>query len=161
MHTWKRKIIITTSAWTILFFLGTISRLCADTWVDATFHFHDEARVLAQTLKNSMRVAQAPAIVDIKPVYQVGDVREFFAFDVRNRDQYSLNASCQAVSDKAYIFVEEGKTVSFERIESLLNAFDRIYNTITDQFGPSPDSIDNDPRIYLLLLDIVADIQVD
>ena len=161
MHTWKRKIIITTSAWTILFFLGTISRLCADTWVDATFHFHDEARVLAQTLKNSMRVAQAPAIVDIKPVYQVGDVREFFAFDVRNRDQYSLNASCQAVSDKAYIFVEEGKTVSFERIESLLNAFDRIYDAITDQFGPSPDSIDNDPRIYLLLLDIIADIQVD
>jgi hypothetical protein len=136
---------------------ATGARVYADVWVDGTPHFHENAILLARILGNNDRAILAPALADDFPpaVYKVGDKRDFYATNISTGAQYSLTAFCHAVSDRAYIFVEDGRTASSGKINSLLAAFDRIYDTITGHYGPPPDSVDGDPRVYILLMDII------
>ncbi len=161
MNGWKGiiKIAILTS---LILLVGNIeNQVYAYAWIDGTPFFHEESRSLAQTLGHNTGVMRMPALVDRPPAYKMGDEREFYAINIRNSTQYLLQASCRGVRDKAYIFVENGRSAAPDKITSLLAAFDGIYDTITEQFGPPPDSIDDDPRIYLLLLDIIDAAQAD
>lgn len=159
MSRWKYKIAVLT--WSILFISGISNSLYADAWIDGTPYFHEEGRLLAQTLGHNNTAMLAPSLNarPVSPAYKVGDERDFYAVNVLNNIQYSLTASLRAVSDRAYIFVENNRSVPANKIKALLASFDRIYQGITDSFGPPPDSIDGDSRIYLLIMDIAGGAQ--
>ncbi len=134
----------------------------ADAWLDGTPQMYEQARFLSQVLGHEDGVSLAPAIADISPaVYELGDKRDFYATNMISGKQYSLEASARAISDSAYIFVEAGRPVASSKIKSLLTSFDGIYSSLTKQFGSPPDSIDRDPRIYVLLMDILDTPQAD
>ena len=159
MRKWKYKIAILT--WSILFISGISNPLYADAWIDGTPYFHEEGRLLAQTLGHNNRFMLAPSL-DARlgsPAYKVGDERDFYAVNILNNIQYSLTASLRAVSDRAYIFVENDRSVAADKIKALLTSFDGIYQGIADSFGSPPDSIDGDSRIYLLIMDIAGGAQ--
>jgi len=161
MNGWRCEVTVAILTWIILLVPDTGSRAYAHVWLDGTPYFHEEARSLAQVLGHGDGVMRAPSLVDIAPAYKVGDERSFYAVNMRNGSQYSLTASCRAISDKAYIFVENGRSAASDKVKSLLAAFDGIYDTITGQFGPPPDSIDGDPRIYILLMDVIDSDRAD
>ena len=50
--------------------------------------------------------------------------------------------------------MESGRAAADKKIKLLLNSFDEIYDEITDQFGPPPDSVDEDPRVHIIIMDI-------
>lgn len=140
----------------IFYSLLFVGQVYSDDWIDSNPYLREEAIFLNQVLAQDegLRLAPALADVDTPPAYKIGDKREFYALDMRTTDQYELSASVRGISDKAYIFVEEGRSVTTAKANSLLKAFDRIYDTITKHFGPAPDSVDRDPRIYILILNI-------
>jgi hypothetical protein len=115
------------------------------------------------------RIDAAPggvAAADQRPL--LGEQRKFYATDfARFGTPYSLNATCRAVGEFCYIFVEDEQwqrgTVTHTGVVRLRRAFDEstpgdpargIYELETQNLGPPPDEIDQDPRIYILILDI-------
>ena len=163
MSGWKCTITAIILTWSVLLVPDIGCRAYADSWTDGTPYLHEEARFLAQVLGHDDATMRAPSLAapSRAAAYKVGDEREFYAIDLRSDAQYSLKASVRAVSDKAYIFVETGRPAASSKIKPLLDSFDGIYNAITEQFGPPPDSIDGDPRIYLLILDVVDGAQAN
>jgi hypothetical protein len=125
-------------------------------WIDGTPRFHDESVQLLKLAKFGNKPILAPsttaAIPD--PAYKVGDTKQFYATNAKTNTQYLLTATLSAVSDKAYIFVENGDSVSADNINSLLTSFADTYDKLTKQFGNPPNRFSNDPRIYLLILNI-------
>ena len=124
-------------------------------WVDGSPELNEQARFLNQVLGQDVGAMLAPAAGVVEPAYKLGDKRNFYALNMGSNKQYKLEASARAISDRAYIFVESGITVATSKINSLSASFDKIYDTITEAFGNPPDSIDKDPRIYILILDIL------
>ena len=161
----RRSYIITAIilTWSVLLLPATASRVYAYAWIDGTPYLYEEAQFLAEVLGHEDMAMRAPLAGDKigTPVHEIGDVQKFYAINMLSKAQYSLEASCYAISDNAYVFVEKGRPAASSKIKSLLVSFDGIYDTITQQFGPPPDSIDNDPRIYLLIMDIVDGAQVN
>ena len=159
---WKFAVIAVILFWSVTFAPESGGRVYADAWLDGTPELYEQARFLNQVLGHDDGVRLAPALADVSsPSYEVGDKRRFYAIDMRSSDQYTLEASARAVSSKAYIFVENGRPAASNKVRSLLTSFDKIYDTITQQFGPPPDSIDRDPRIYILIMDILDRPQAD
>jgi hypothetical protein len=139
----------------ILIFTNTIYAY-QDTWIDGTPLLYEEAQSIARALGTGNQNLLAPALEINKPaVFNVGDMKDFFALNMQKMTQYTLKATLRAVSDKAYIFVEDGRLVNDNKINSLLESFDKIYDAIIEKFGPIPEGVDGDPRIYLLIMDIV------
>ena len=134
-----------------------------DNWVDGTPFLHEEGRRLAEILGHEDEALLAPAIAAkaAAPAYDIGDEKIFYAFNMSTNRQYTISASLRLVSDMAYIFVENGRSVANSKIDSLSSSFGNIYDKISGQFGPPPDSIDGDPRIYLLIMDIADGEPVD
>lgn len=106
--------------------------------------------------------------------FDVGDpltVRVFNFGAVPGTDPYYLTTTtCRLKGEHCYIFVEdviwEGSRVTPAALTSLTRAFDRstprypdrgIYSVGTEIFGPPPDA-DGDPRIVIVLLDIMDNI---
>jgi hypothetical protein len=82
-------------------------------------------------------------------------------------------ATCRAIGKHSYVFVEDSLwgrpgIVTQNEIEDLLVAFDStttnesidstkgIFDILTEAFGPVPDEIDHDPKIYILYLATTA-----
>ncbi|MDE2997510.1 MAG: hypothetical protein OXU79_00355 [Gemmatimonadota bacterium] len=103
--------------------------------------------------------------------FDVGDaltVRVFNFGAVPGTDPYYLTTTtCRLKGERCYIFVEDviwgGSRVTPAALTSLTRAFDRstprypdrgIYSIDTEIFGPPPDA-DGDPRIVIVLLDIM------
>ncbi|RKY03813.1 hypothetical protein DRP77_05385, partial [Candidatus Poribacteria bacterium] len=128
----------------------------ADAWVDGTPWAFEIYRRL-QPLPPLPSAPKAPP--------KLGERREFFAIDFRMRRQYVVSATLRGVGRHCYIFVEDSqwsRAVTLLAVETLKEAFEEragkgtgrgIYEIVTDAFGDPPD-IDNDPHIYILLLDI-------
>lgn len=112
-------------------------------------------------------------VVLSKPVARptVGSKRSFWTFKwsatPSTEDFYQVPATCRAVGEHAYVFVEDVQwdrgRVEQKDVDRMVAVFDRstpadpnrgIYQTDTEAFGPPPD-VDRDPNIYILLLDIV------
>ena len=99
---------------------------------------------------------------------QVGDQKKFYAVDfARSGVPYLTSATCRAVGKFCYIFVEDKQwdsgVVTHTGVVKLKRAFDEstpadpargIYKLETEDLGPAPDEIDQDPKIYILILDI-------
>jgi len=101
--------------------------------------------------------------------FRVGDPLTVpaFSFVLIGGGLYTTTTTCRYVGEHAYIFVEDevwgGPRVDQARIDDLGEAFDRstprdpnrgIFDIDTDVFGDPPD-VDGDPRIIILLLDIL------
>ena len=125
---------------------------------------------LANTTAFSQTSPQAATV-------SVGDTMTFWVY----QSSYfyvgynKIEAICRAVGEKCYIFVEKTRwnfgDVDSSDVATILFAFDNatvavdstapgvlastagIYDKVTSVFGQPPD-FDNDPRIYILLLDV-------
>ncbi|MCF6270223.1 MAG: T9SS type A sorting domain-containing protein [Melioribacteraceae bacterium] len=94
----------------------------------------------------------------------VGDTLEFWVF---KHPWAKIKAVCKAVGENSYIFVETGMWdagfvdsidianvhKSFEE-QTLRDSTKGIYETIIENFGPAPNSLDGDPKIYILFYDM-------
>ncbi|HEY5615726.1 MAG TPA: T9SS type A sorting domain-containing protein [Bacteroidota bacterium] len=80
--------------------------------------------------------------------------------------EYLVPSTCQAVGDNCYVFVENslwGNRVTQAAVDSILAAWEErtpadptkgIYRIDTETFGDPPNTLDNDPKIVILILDI-------
>ena len=131
-------------------------------WIDGTCNLIDRANRMIPVIDDSTMLAPA------QQSPQVGDQRKFYAVDFsRSGRSYFTNATCRAVGEFCYIFVENSqweKTVTNTGVAKLRRAFDEstpanaskgIYELETENLGLPPDEIDLDPKIYILILDIL------
>ena len=100
-----------------------------------------------------------------KRVLKIGDQIPFYGIDFRNYNQYRTKATLRSVGNFCYIFVEDSQwklTVTAKAVRNLIRVFEQrtlsdrnrgIYQIETQAFG-QPPNVDNDDRIYILLLDI-------
>ncbi|MEK7397098.1 MAG: hypothetical protein AAB116_09195 [Candidatus Poribacteria bacterium] len=139
---------------TVILSVGSFNYGYAQGWIDGTPLFHDDAMSILKAVGRNPRPTLAPP-ANINPAFQVGDLKKFYALNIPNNKQYTLDSSCLEVSDKAYIFVEKGTEIAQDRLNSLAESFAKIYDEETKQFGPPPNTVSNDPRVYLLILDII------
>jgi hypothetical protein len=98
--------------------------------------------------------------------FNVGDKKSWYATNTKTNDRYTLNSTCRAVGDYCYIFVEDKiwqKNVDEASVERVKETFDKktpadpnkgVYSLLVDTFG-EPPNIDGDPKIIILILDIV------
>jgi len=140
----------------VLFVPDAFSQSLSDSWIDGTPRLYEESQFLLNAVGTDNQAMLAPPLVAIRnPAFAVGDIKKFYAIDMQNNSQYLLDASLYAVSDSAYIFVEKDNPVPADKIKTLLNSFDGVYKEVTNNFGEPPNAIDNDSRIYILVMDIV------
>jgi len=85
-----------------------------------------------------------------------GPTTGFWATDFTTAQYYRINTTKVAEGVHCYIYLEQGQSVSQATINAIVHEFDtKIYPTDTATFGSEPNpGIDNDPKIYILLLDI-------
>lgn len=106
----------------------------------------------------------------IEPLeYHVGDPKDFYAYDMTKNIFYLVSSSCQAATEKTYIFVEnsewDNESVTQNAIDNFIRAFEKatpptsvdstkgIFTLDSTYFG-QPSDIDNDSHITILILDI-------
>jgi len=138
-----------------------------DTWIDGTHDLIARTHRLVDVSGQAELAPARAAAQELRP--QVGDQRKFFAIDfARSGAPYSVNATCRAVGKFCYIFVDDEEwergSVTHTGVVKLKRAFDEstpgdpsrgIYELETEYLGPTPDEIDQDPKIYILALDIL------
>ena len=105
----------------------------------------------------------------VQQPFQVGDplTVSAFSFKLIGGGHYQTTTTCRFVGENCYVFVEDEvwgtSHVSQPAIDDLAAAFDDasnadpargIYDITTALFGPTPD-IDGDPRVLIVLLDIL------
>jgi len=102
--------------------------------------------------------------------FQVGDTRAWWATDLVLDEEYQVPSTCRAVGQHCYIFVEDALwesggngRVTQAAVDSVKDVFDErtpadptkgIYQIVVETFGDPPD-VDSDPRIIILILDII------
>ena len=98
--------------------------------------------------------------------FVVGDTKFWSAYNYTTQKDYSVHSTCRAVGKHCYVFVADdvwGNTVDSGAVAAVVNDFDNktpadpnkgVYQTDVDTFGEPPD-VDNDPRIIILILDII------
>jgi hypothetical protein len=95
-----------------------------------------------------------------------GSTMSWLAYNFTNQTEYSVSSKCKAVGTNCYVFVADdvwGTYVDSAAVLSVVNDFDNktpanpnkgIFQTDVDTFGEPPD-VDNDPKIIILILDII------
>lgn len=99
--------------------------------------------------------------------HEPGDTINFWSIDYSGEVPvfYLTPATCRFVGERTYIFVEDsqwGVNYDQDAVDVLAAALEDstpsgqggIVETVTGVFGEPPDAIDNDPKIYFLVLDI-------
>ncbi|MBX3007199.1 MAG: T9SS type A sorting domain-containing protein [Melioribacteraceae bacterium] len=98
--------------------------------------------------------------------FNVGSTKSWWASKFTDNTFYQVPSTCRAVGTNCYIFVADdmwGNRVTAEGVEAVRKAFDQstpanpnkgVYQNNVEAFGNPPD-IDNDPRIIILILDIL------
>lgn len=86
----------------------------------------------------------------------VQETRTFWATDMTADTGYQVQADKVGEGTRCYVYLERGRTVAQATIASVVAEFDtRIYPADTGVFGGEPNpGIDNDAKIFILLLDI-------
>ena len=82
----------------------------------------------------------------------------FWAINTKTDTMYSLKADLIGEGEHCYIYLERnGRKTSAPDVPSIIHQFDNvIYPKLRAAYGEEPD-VDNDPKVYLLLLDIIDD----
>jgi hypothetical protein len=101
-----------------------------------------------------------------RPSPAVGDTMTFWAWDltVMPPPWIQVPATCRAVGEYCYVFVADDQwnvNMDATDVAEVVLRFDQatladptrgIYETDTEAFGPPPDTIDNDPKIYIFYM---------
>lgn len=93
-----------------------------------------------------------PRLASPQPPGQVGRRDVFYINDQAARKYFTVTATLQLITPHAYFYVEDGATVSQERLKQVGDAFEsKIYPTVHTFFGTEwTPGIDNDPHITIL-----------
>jgi len=70
-------------------------------------------------------------------------------------EQRIINAVCIEIGEQCYFFVDTEVTnqPTAQQIESLVSIYDTSFVPgLTQLYGPVPDEFDNDPRIFILIM---------
>ncbi|MDA0747606.1 MAG: hypothetical protein O2954_13880, partial [bacterium] len=99
--------------------------------------------------------------------FKVGDPLTVPAYSFSDGLHYQTTTTCRVVGESCYIFVEDDiwgtSRVTQAALNALVTAFDHstprytdrgIFSVDTQVFGPPPN-VDNDPRILIVVLDIL------
>ncbi len=127
--------------------------------VDGTFHFPEIQQM--DRRHDPLMMPSGPLAGKDEP-HEVGDVINFWAMDESGPVPmfYLTSATCRFAGDLSYIFVEDTQwDVNFDQsaVDSLaaaLEGADGITATDAKYFGDIPDLMDNDQRVYYLILNI-------
>jgi len=125
----------------------------------ATPLFQKHKVALGQAVDRS--VPQQPTVKRDTPT--VGDTTSFWAWDltVMPPAWIMVPATCRAVGEYCYVFVADDQwnvNMDSTDVALVVEKFDHstpgdstrgIYEIDTDTFGPAPDELDNDPKIYI------------
>ncbi len=128
---------------------------------------------LLQTQMQELAAAQSANQARIAPLqkqtawnFSVGTTRDWWATSLVTYTEYVVNSTCRAVGMHCYVFVEDsmwGSRVTQEAVDAIVTAFDAktptdstkgIYELSVEYFGSPPD-VDSDPRIIILVLNIL------
>ena len=127
--------------------------------VDGTFHYPE---IQQMDLRHDPTNTPNGRIYTRDDGHQVGDVINFWAMDESGPIPmfYLTSATCRHAGELSYIFVENTQwEVNFNQaaVDSLATALEGDNGIVaTDEryFGDIPDLMDDDPRVYFLVLDI-------
>ncbi len=83
-------------------------------------------------------------------------ITEFWAYNFGNDSYYLVSATRAGEGNHCVVYLEQGQSVDQNKINSIISQFDNtIYPNETSAFGSEPNpGIDNNPKIFILLLDI-------
>ena len=84
----------------------------------------------------------------------LGQVKQFWAQRVDTGQSYQVSATLRRVTTHGYIYVDNLRPTSESALTAMALNWDHIYTTVTQIFGDIPD-VDGDPRVTILLLDIL------
>lgn len=86
----------------------------------------------------------------------LGQQTTFWAYDFQTGTYYQFTATLQRIGVHAYVYVENGQSISGTVLDNIVTEFDNtIYASNTTIFGNEPNpGIDGDTRITILLLNI-------
>ena len=127
--------------------------------VDGTFHFPE---IQQMDLRHDPANEPTGLLAGKDDAHEVGDVINFWAMDQSAPVPmfYLTSATCRFAGELSYIFVEDTQWgINFDQsaVDSLsaaLEGSEGITATDAKYFGDIPDLIDNDPRVYYLILNI-------
>jgi hypothetical protein len=80
----------------------------------------------------------------------------FWAVNFTTTGYYVVNAAKVGEGVNCYVYLENGQTASQSAINAIITQFDTaIYTNLNTNFGSEPNpGIDNDPKIYIVLLNV-------
>ena len=127
--------------------------------VDGTFHFPE---IQQMDLRHDPAFEPTGPIAGVDGEHNVGDVLNFWAMDESGLIPmfYLTSATCRFSGELTYIFVEDAEwDINFNQdaVDSLAAALEGengIMATDAKYFGEIPDLIDDDPKVYYLVLNI-------
>lgn len=144
---------------------GAINSLAySNSWIDGTPDLIQRMQYL-----KPLGTKAPPFLAPDKNPPVVGEQKKFTAINFSGAPRpYIVDATCRAVGDRCYIFVEDkqwdNESVTYNSVLQLKRAFDEstpadptkgIYELQSKNLGVPPDEIDRDPKIYILVLDIL------
>lgn len=128
--------------------------------------------LIQQELELQKYRAQHPELFEVQSLrktawsFTVGSVHAWYADNLTNNNRYLVPSTCRAVGTNCYVFVENtswGTRVTQAAVDSVVAAFDLrtpnnpsqgIFDRCVEVFGNPPD-VDGDPKVIILLLDII------
>ncbi|PIE51894.1 hypothetical protein CSA37_09630 [Candidatus Fermentibacteria bacterium] len=142
-----------------VFYLLSILVSAGEMGISGTFHYPE---IQQMDLRHDPANEPSGPLASTDGDHQVGDVVNFWAMDESGPVPtfYLTSATCRFVGEQTYIFVEDaqwGINYNQDNVDVLaaeLEGDDGIVATDAEYFGDIPDLIDNDPKVYFLVLDI-------
>jgi len=137
-----------------------------------SYPIHGSDLLWKQELEVQKFIAQHPEALKSNALHKaawpfgLGSTRSWYADNIKTGTRYPVPSTCKKVGPNCYIFVEDaswGTRVNQAAVDSIEKYFDSItpanpsmgiFATDTSAFGNPPD-VDHDPRIIILLLDIL------
>src|SRR5205085_2621595 len=88
--------------------------------------------------------------------FAIGHTDPFYIADLPNKRYFHVTATVRDVTDHAYWYTQDGRSVDLNAIKRAANTFESsIYPTDRRIFGSEwTPGVDNDPRITVLFADI-------
>jgi len=138
-------------------------------WMDGTPELMKRFQLLVPLEKIT-----SPLLAPSGEIPELGEQRKFSAINFSGTPKpYFVDATCRAIGKFCYIYVEDEEwkngNVNQDGVVQIKRAFEEsipanpnkgIYEMLSGSLGAPPDEIDQDPRIYILVLDIPDDYRI-
>ena len=112
-------------------------------WVDATPFLKERGMVPSTPMVNAPATRAGRDDVD--------DQRNFWAINFQNSRWTQISATCRAVTDHCFVYVQTGASYNQDKVNFIADEFNRtIYPKDTAVFGPEPD-VDGVEQIFIFI----------